>query len=157
MAAICCNFNCCNRWSSCWLGWISQRRSCVGWYLRLRVVEAVDVDEVSWLACTLKIKEILVFCYNNCSDLLWRQIFLKFVHFKKTIAQSSFLSKYCHFCWNQNKVSENDNTFERNEDCATVFLKWTDFSVIWIFPGYVLGSQKVNFWLSWVFFGRSHH
>ena len=26
------------------------------------------------------------------------------------------------------KVSENDNTFERNEDCATVILKWTDFS-----------------------------
>ena len=24
--------------------------------------------------------------------------------------------------------SKNDNTFERNEDCATVFLKWTDFS-----------------------------
>ena len=35
--------------------------------------------------------------------------------------------KCCHFCWNQNKVSQNDNTFERNEECATVFLKWTDF------------------------------
>ena len=38
-----------------------------------------------------------------------------------------FFQKCCHFRWNQNKVSENDNTFERNEDCATVFLKWTDF------------------------------
>ena len=25
--------------------------------------------------------------------------------------------------------SINDNTFERNEDCATVFLKWTDFTL----------------------------
>ena len=38
-----------------------------------------------------------------------------------------FFHKCCHFCWNQNKVSKNDNTYERNEDCATVFLKWTDF------------------------------
>ena len=74
MAAICCNFNCCNRWSSCWLGWISQRRSCVGWYLRLRVVEAVDVDEVSWLACTLKIKEITIIVltyYYFFSSVIW--------------------------------------------------------------------------------------
>ena len=39
-----------------------------------------------------------------------------------------FFQKCCHFCWNQNNVSENDNTFERNEDCVTVFLKWKDFS-----------------------------
>ena len=39
-----------------------------------------------------------------------------------------FFQKYCHFRWNQNQVSENYNTFERNEDCATVFLKWTDFN-----------------------------
>ena len=40
-----------------------------------------------------------------------------------------FFQKCCHFRWNQNKVSKNDNTFERNEDCATVFLKWTDFRI----------------------------
>ena len=39
-----------------------------------------------------------------------------------------FFQKCCYFHWNQNKVSKNDNTFERNEYCATVFLKWTDFS-----------------------------
>ena len=42
---------------------------------------------------------------------------VKSVHFKK----------WCNFCWNQNQVSKNDNTFERNVDCATVLLKWTDF------------------------------
>ena len=26
-------------------------------------------------------------------------------------------------------ISKNDNTLERNEACATVFLKWTDFSL----------------------------
>ena len=36
-----------------------------------------------------------------------------------------FFQKCCHFLWNQ--VSEKYNPFERNEDCATVFLKWTDF------------------------------
>ena len=40
-----------------------------------------------------------------------------------------FYQKCCNFCWNQNKVSENDNTFERNENCATVFLKWTYFTL----------------------------
>ena len=48
---------------------------------------------------------------------IWNSL-LKSVH---------FFQKGCHFCWNLNKVSENDNTFGRNEDCATVFLKWTDF------------------------------
>ena len=40
---------------------------------------------------------------------------------------SHFFQKCCHFrdlCFD---FSENDNTFERNEDCATVFLKWMDF------------------------------
>ena len=47
---------------------------------------------------------------------------------------SHFFQNCCHFCWNQNKVCENDNTFERNEDCASVFLKLTSFSctVFWI-------------------------
>ena len=36
--------------------------------------------------------------------------------------------KCCHFCWLCFDFSENDNTFERNEDCATAFLKWTDFT-----------------------------
>ena len=36
-----------------------------------------------------------------------------------------FFQKFCWLCFD---FGENDNTFERNEDCATVFLKWTDFS-----------------------------
>ena len=36
-----------------------------------------------------------------------------------------FFQKCCHFLWNQNKV-----TFEKNEDCATVFLKWTEYTNI---------------------------
>ena len=53
-----------------------------------------------------------------------------------------FFQKCCHFCWIQNKVSENDNTFERNEDCTSVFLKKTDFS--W-FQIYLLTSQSFCF------------
>ena len=60
---------------------------------------------------------------------LWRQLRrLKFVLFKKPVNRPHFSQKRCHFRWNQNKVSENDNTFERNEDCVTVFLKQTDFT-----------------------------
>ena len=33
----------------------------------------------------------------------------------------------CHFFWLCSDFSKNDNSFERNEDCTTVFLKWTDF------------------------------
>ena len=59
---------------------------------------------------------------------LFYLLFVKSVHFKKTVAQSSFLSKVLSFSltlfWFQKK---NDNTFERKEDCATVFLKWRDF------------------------------
>ena len=39
------------------------------------------------------------------------------------------------------------NTFERNEDCATVFLKWTDFSVTSLFEPRVAQSTKLRFWL----------
>ena len=55
---------------------------------------------------------------------------LKSIHFKNPVALSSFSIQHQ---LNQNKVSwcciENDNDFERNEDRATVFLKWTDFSL----------------------------
>ena len=62
-------------------------------------------------------------------------ISLKSVHFKNPVAGSSFLSKSLSFSiqhqLNQNKVSwcyiENDNNFESNEDCTTVFLKWRHF------------------------------
>ena len=61
---------------------------------------------------------------------LWNNVItysdLKFVHFKKIVAQSSFLSKVLHFCWLCLDFSKNDYTFERNEDCATVFWKWKD-------------------------------
>ena len=49
---------------------------------------------------------------------------LKSVHFRNP----HLFQNCCHFYWNQNKVSKNDNTFERDEDCTTIFLKWTDFS-----------------------------
>ena len=65
---------------------------------------------------------------------------IKSVHFKNPVMRSSFLSKSLSFTiqhqLNQNKVSwcniniENDNNFERNEDRTTVFLKWTDFSIL---------------------------
>ena len=43
-----------------------------------------------------------------------------------------FFQKCCHFCWLCFDFSKNDNTFERNEDCATVFLKWTDFRELFV-------------------------
>ena len=55
---------------------------------------------------------------------IFEKCLLKSVHFKKTVAQSSFLSKVLSFRLTLFYFSENDNTFERNEDCATVFLKW---------------------------------
>ena len=42
----------------------------------------------------------------------------------KDLAHSERMSK--------NKVSGNNNTFERYEDCVTVVLKWMDFSVAFI-------------------------
>ena len=53
--------------------------------------------------------------------------FVKFVHFKKTVAQSSFLLKVLSILLKSKQSQRNDNTFERNEDCTTVFLKWADF------------------------------
>ena len=43
---------------------------------------------------------------------------------------SHFFQNCCHFCWNQNKVCKNGNAFKRNEDCASVFLKWKDFALL---------------------------
>ena len=39
-----------------------------------------------------------------------------------------FFQKCCHFCWLCFDFSKNDNTFEGNEDCRTVFFKQRDFS-----------------------------
>ena len=55
--------------------------------------------------------------------------------------RNPYFFQKCHFCWNQNKVSKNDTTFERNEDCATVFLKWTDFNWI-IILSVILGTYE---------------
>ena len=67
---------------------------------------------------------------------------IKSVHFKNPVMRSSFLSKSLSFTiqhqLNQNKFSENGNSFERNDRetekafernkcCITGFLKWTDF------------------------------
>ena len=48
---------------------------------------------------------------------------------RRQLRNPHFFQKCCHFRWNHNKVRENDNSFERNEDCATVFLTWTDFNI----------------------------
>ena len=74
---------------------------------------------------------------KNCLLEIWESNSVKSVHFKKTVARSSFLSKLQYFSiqhqlsWHQKKVSwsyiEKYHNFKRNEDRATVFLKWTDF------------------------------
>ena len=55
-----------------------------------------------------------------------------------------FFQKCCHFRWLWFDFRKNDNTFERNEDCATVFLKWTDFRI-------VFSSLSFVFWKNWWF------
>ena len=73
---------------------------------------------------------------------------LKSVHFKKTFAQSSFISKVLPFSLKSKQMNKqmksNDKTFERNEDCATVFLKWTDFSLTFNLSKYSLHHIEHN-------------
>ena len=54
-----------------------------------------------------------------------------------------FFQKCCHFRWLCFDFSKNDNTFERNEDCATVFLKWTDFRKDFV---KIFWNNKQNYW-----------
>ena len=65
-----------------------------------------------------------------------------------------FFQKCCHFCWLCFNFSKNDNTFERNEDFATVFLKWKDVIDI-------LSRQFNDFFfpiLLWKYFSvKCHH
>ena len=65
---------------------------------------------------------------------------------KRQLRNPHFFQKCSHFHWNLNKVRENDNTFERNEDCATVFLKWKDFNRI--FWKWCLQLNNYNFLLA---------
>ena len=51
---------------------------------------------------------------------------LKSVHFKKTIVRISFLSKFWYVLF---YLYWKHHNFERNENCATVFLKWMDFTI----------------------------
>ena len=55
------------------------------------------------------------------------QEILKSVHFKNPVARSSFLSKLFWFHNFSICCIENGHNFERNEGCATVFLRWRDF------------------------------
>ena len=75
---------------------------------------------------TLMNEAIFNWWLQNYLDFINKMEILKSIHFKKTVGQSSFLSKVMSFslCF---EFSKNDNTFERNEDCTNVFLKWTDF------------------------------
>ena len=59
-------------------------------------------------------------------SVLWVGI-LKLVHLRTQLRDPHFFQKLCHFCWPCFEFSENDNTFERNEDRITGFLKWTNF------------------------------
>ena len=70
-----------------------------------------------------KIK-LLLTCWTK-SKSTEKVYYLKSVHFKKLVTRSSFLSKKVLIF---NKPTTNVTTlFERNEDCVTDFLKWTDF------------------------------
>jgi hypothetical protein len=77
--------------------------------------------------------------HDIVSLIYWTKFFavLKSIYFKKTVVRISFFQNCGTFNTNQNKQYHN---FERNESCATVFLKWTDFSsfmrriiILWIF------------------------
>ena len=70
-----------------------------------------------------------VTCLDACMKTLG--IYLKSVHFKNPVVRSSFLFKMvvifntasAESKQSQLMLYENGNNFERNEDCATVFLK----------------------------------
>ena len=51
------------------------------------------------------------------------RLMIKSVHFKKTVAQSSFLSKVLSFLLTFFSFCKNDITFERNEDRVTFYVK----------------------------------
>ena len=91
---------------------------------------------------------------------------LKSVHFKKTVAKSSFLSKVWSFSLTLYDFSENDITFERNEVCATVFLQstdfdkkkhlpaWRNFKIFFSRPLFTnLLGRKLYFWIQVPFWG----
>ena len=71
---------------------------------------------LNWDQISLNIAKNSHFDYNDPALILSTTVQLH---------NSHLFQKCCHFHWNQNKV----NTFERNDDCATVFLKWTDFTL----------------------------
>ena len=58
---------------------------------------------------------------------------LKFGLSEKHTKFEKIFQECCHFQYNISWLcfdfSNNDNTFERSEDCATDFLKWMDFSI----------------------------
>ena len=111
----------------------------------------VDFFQTCYLNISKNISKNIVFCYQNCSDLLWDKIVLVI---EKNVWNSRLKADKLQFFWDykspfilrsQLRISsffQNSDTFcfdlywhyhnfERNEIRATGFLKWTDFRTIY--------------------------
>ena len=77
-------------------------------------------------------------------------ILLKFVHFRKPLTRSSFLSKsVVIFAEIKTKSVKMTTLFERNEDRVTGFLKWTDFRSLFTFFTTTKQIMKFRVILNW--------
>ena len=138
-----------NRGQIAWLFWVV----CNIWEERRAGQTMIDIltQTVVWRyeihLCFDPQNELKYFLKKNSNILSnFHRVFLHFFYFDhKNLSRKIKLPRVCSFqedswailisfksvvivCWNHNKVSKNDNTFERNEDCATVFLKCMYFS-----------------------------
>ena len=52
-----------------------------------------------------------------------------------------FFKKCCHFRWLCFDLYRKYHNFERNEICATVFLKWTDFRLMKVFTAWLWNTN----------------
>ena len=75
---------------------------------------------------------------NYQSTSFWDTLWSPFILWRQ-FRNLHFFQKCCHFRWLCFDYSKNDNTFERNEECATIFLKWTDFD-------YFFSFRKIRIW-----------
>ena len=82
-------------------------------------------SNISWNRRWVKIRSLL-YTPSSIELGIYRKYFIQLCILRRQLRNPHFFKKCCHFFWNQNRVSKNDNTFERNR--SNIFLKWMDFS-----------------------------
>ena len=105
-----------------------------------KLMSSVKMTAVFWLLCTTIIWETKKRNLNNLPsnqriEIKENIFLLKSVHFNTQLHDPHFFQNCGTFQYNISWLCfdvswcciEKYHNFERNEDCATVFLKWTDF------------------------------